>query len=188
LLLDSLHFARWLVFSSRNNAHIIGSSFIHVNPTLKSTLWATLCLPDRPLAPMLQVDKLTYPFTGKWWIIAKLHGTSYKIKHCLTKAKEKKHALDLSPYLVELISFCLINNADNQYSQLYWKFKEHPYKEAGIKGFMPLTPFVVPTQFLMTNDALSFTWPTLAMLNDELYPNLGWSTMRIYMTLTISLC
>jgi hypothetical protein len=120
-----------------------------------------------------QVVKLTYPFTGPWWIIAKLHGASYKIKHCSAKAKEKNHALDLSLYPAELILFCPIDSTDNQYGQLHWEFKEHPYKEAGIKGFMPLTPFVVPTQFLTTNDTLSFTWPTLAELNNELYPELG---------------
>jgi hypothetical protein len=45
-----------------------------------------------------QGDKLTYPFTSPWWIIAnKLHGASYEVEHCTTKAKYKKHASDLSP-------------------------------------------------------------------------------------------
>ncbi len=120
-----------------------------------------------------QVDKLTYPFTGPWQIIARLHGVSYKIKHCSTKAKEKKHASNLSPYPVDLIPFRPLDGADNQFGQLYRKFKEHPYKEAGIMGFTPPTPFVVPTQFLTTSDSLSFKWPTLAKLNNELYPNFG---------------
>jgi hypothetical protein len=88
-----------------------------------------------------QVGKLTYPFTGPWRITAKLHGASYKLEHCATKSKEKKHASNLSPYPIELISFQPLNGVDYQYSQLYQKFKEYPYKEAGIKGFTPPTPF-----------------------------------------------
>jgi hypothetical protein len=119
-----------------------------------------------------QVIKLTYSFTGPWRIIARLHGALYKIKHCLTKAKEKKHASDLSPYPIDLIPFQPIDSVDNQYGQHNWKIKEHPYKEAGIKGFTPPTPFVVPTQFLKTNDALSFTWSPNE--TTSFIPNLGW--------------
>ena len=114
------------------------------------------------------VDKLTYPFTGPWRIIAKLHGASYEIEHCTSKAKYKRHASDLSPYSVKLIPFQPIDGADNQFSQLYRKFKEHPYQEAGIKGFTLPTPFVIPTNFITTSDALRFTWPTLAELNTEI--------------------
>jgi hypothetical protein len=118
-----------------------------------------------------QVDKLTYSFTGPWRIMAILHGASYKLEHCATKSKEKKHASDLSPYPIKLIPFELLNDADNQYGQLYQKFKEHPYKEAGIKGFTPPTPFLLPARFLRTNKDLSFKWPTLAELNNKLFPN-----------------
>jgi hypothetical protein len=114
------------------------------------------------------VDKLTYSFTGPWRIIAKLHGASYEIEHCTSKAKYKRHASDLSPYSVKLIPFQPIDGADNQFSQLYRKFKEHPYQEAGIKGFTLPTPFVIPTNFITTSDALRFTWPTLAELNTEI--------------------
>jgi hypothetical protein len=110
------------------------------------------------------VDKLTYPF------VAKLHGTSYERKHCLTKTRERKHTPDLSPYPVELIPFQPLDSANNQFSQLYRKFKEHPYKEAGNKGFMPLTPFAVQSQFLQSHANLLFRWPTLVELNGELKP------------------
>jgi hypothetical protein len=103
-----------------------------------------------------QVNKLTYPFTGPWRIVAKLHGTSYKIEHCTSKACDEKHASDLLPYPVELIPFCPLNGAENQFGQLYRRIKEHPYKEAGIKGFTLPTPFVVPDHFLTTDDALRF--------------------------------
>ncbi len=120
-----------------------------------------------------QVDKLSYPFTGPWRIVSKLHGTSYEIEHCTSKAKDKKHASDLSPYPAELILFRPLDGADNQFGQLNRKFKEHPYKEAGITGFNPPTPFVVPAHVLTTDDALRFAWPTLAELNEEIMSKLG---------------
>ena len=119
------------------------------------------------------VDKLTYPFTGPWRIIAKLYGASYEIKHCTSKAKDKRHASDLSPYPVKLIPFQPIDGRDKQFSQLYPKFKEHPYQEAGIKGFTPPTPFVAPTNFITTSDALCFTLPTLAELNTKIHGDNG---------------
>jgi hypothetical protein len=119
-----------------------------------------------------QVDKLTYPFTGPWRITAKLHSALYKLEHCSTKSKEKKHASNLSPYHTELIPFQHLDSTDNHAGQLYWKFKEHPYKEAGIKGFTPLTLFSIPTQFLRTSNDLLFKRPTLAKLNNEPFPDL----------------
>ncbi len=120
-----------------------------------------------------QVDKLSYPFTGPWRIVSKLHGMSYELEHCTSKAKDKKHASDLSPYPAELIPFRPLDGADNQFGQLNQKFKEHPYKEAGITGFILPTPFVVPAQFLTTDDSLQFAWPTLAELNEEFMSELG---------------
>jgi hypothetical protein len=119
-----------------------------------------------------QVDKLTYPFTGPWRITTKLHGASYELEHCATKSKENKHASNLSPYPIELIPFKPLDDADNQYTQLYQTFNKHPYKEAGTKGFTPPTTFLLPAQFLCTNKDLSFKWPTLAKLNNELFLNL----------------
>ncbi len=52
-----------------------------------------------------QVNKLTYPFTGPRQIIAKLHGASYKLEHCSTKTREKKHASNFSLYPIKLIPF-----------------------------------------------------------------------------------
>jgi hypothetical protein len=120
-----------------------------------------------------QVDKLLYPFTGPWQIVSKLHGTSYEIEHCTSKARDKKHASNLSPYPARLIPFRPLDGADNQFGQLHCKFKEHTYREAGITGFTPPTPFVVPAPFLTTDNALRFTWPTLAELNKEVLLELG---------------
>jgi len=61
------------------------------------------CQAIRSNAASGQVDKLTHPFTGLWRIMAKLYGASYEIEHCTSKSRDKKHALDLSPYPVELI-------------------------------------------------------------------------------------
>ena len=71
----------------------------------------------------------------------KLDGPSYEIEHVSTKQKEKKHALDLSPYPAELTAFQPLDGAGNQYGQLNQKISNHPYKEAGIKGFTPPNPF-----------------------------------------------
>jgi hypothetical protein len=117
-----------------------------------------------------QVDKLTYPFTGPWLVTAKLDGASYEIEHVATKRRDKKHASDLSPYPVELIAFKPLDGADNQYGQILRKISDHPYKEAGIKGFTPPNPFRVSANFVTTSDALAFRWHTLAELNDELCP------------------
>ncbi len=54
--------------------------------------------------------------------------------------------------------------------QVHRKICDHPYKEAGIKGFTPPTPFRVPANFISASDTLAFRWPTLAELNDELCP------------------
>ncbi len=61
---------------------------------------------------------------------------------------------------------------DNQFGQMYRKIKEHPYKEA-IKGFTLSTQVVVPDHFLTTDNALRFTWPTLAELNEEMSLDFG---------------
>jgi hypothetical protein len=131
------------------------------------------CWAVRSDAARGQVDKLTHPFTGPWRIIAKLYGASYEVKHCTSKAQDKKHASDLSPYPVKLIPFRPLDDADNQFGQLYCKFKEHPYKEAKIKGFTPPTPFIAPSQFFTTDNSLRFTWPTLAELNKEILSDFG---------------
>jgi hypothetical protein len=87
-----------------------------------------------------------------------------------------------------LIPFRPINGADNQYGQLYCKFQEHSYKEAGFKGFTPPMPVVVPAQFLTTNDALCFNWPTLAELNEKILANLGPSDKGEIMDSGNSIC
>ena len=63
-----------------------------------------------------RVDKLTYAFTGPWRITALLKGASYELEHCSTpNRKEKKHASDLSPYLLELIPFQPLDGSDTRY-------------------------------------------------------------------------
>ncbi len=128
------------------------------------------CRATRSDAGRGQVDKLVYAFSSPWLITAKLDGASYKIEHVSTKRKDKKHASDLSPYPAELIAFQPLDGADNQYGQINQKISDHPYKEAGIKGFTPPNPFRVSANFLSTNEALTFKWPTLAELNEELFP------------------
>ena len=45
-----------------------------------------------------------------------------------------------------------------------------PYKEAGIDGFNPPQPFAIASHFARRGDYKDFHWPTLAELNDELWP------------------
>jgi hypothetical protein len=116
------------------------------------------------------VNMLSYPFTGPWHIIANLPGTSYDIKHCSTKKREKRHAPDLSPYPAELLPLHPLNGADNQYSQINKTILDNPYIQAGIKGFTPPTPCWVPSNFLSANTGLGFHWRTLAELNEDLFP------------------
>jgi hypothetical protein len=43
-----------------------------------------------------------------------------------------------------------------------------PFKEANIKGFTTVSPFKVSANFLTTDQALAFHWPSLLELNDDL--------------------
>ncbi len=110
-----------------------------------------------------RVGKLEYAFTGPWRVKESLYGASYSLEHCLNAARtQKKHAADLAPYPPELILFEPVDGADTRYGQLYKPLGEHPFKEAGIKGFIPLTPFQVPANFLDVGDFKEFRWPSLA--------------------------
>jgi hypothetical protein len=46
----------------------------------------------------------------------------------------------------------------------------HPLKEAGIKGFTPLSPFKVTAHFLIAYGDFAFHWPSLLELNDQIVP------------------
>jgi hypothetical protein len=118
-----------------------------------------------------RVGKLEYAFTGPWRVKESLHGASYSLEHCLNAAcTQKKHAANLAPYPPELIPFKPVDGADTRYGQLYKPIGEHPFKEAGIKGFIPPTPFQVPANFLDIDDFKEFRWPSLAELIEDLQP------------------
>jgi hypothetical protein len=114
------------------------------------------------------VDKLSYPFTEPWCITASLKGGSYDLEHCsIPNRKMKKHASDLSLYPLELVPFKPIDGPDNKYGKLHKPINANPYKEGGIKGFIPPMPFKTTSQFLTTDQ---FHWPSLSELNDNLFP------------------
>jgi hypothetical protein len=118
-----------------------------------------------------RVDKLTYAFTGPWYITAILKGTSYELEHCSNPhQKEKKHASDLSPYPLELILLQPLDGSDTWYGQLHKPIMARPFKEAGINGFNPIKPFKISANFLTTDQVLDFDWPSLLELNDDLFP------------------
>ncbi len=118
-----------------------------------------------------RVGKLEYAFTGPWRVIVFLHGGSYSLEHCHnSNRKEKKHAADLAPYPAELIPFKPLDGADTHYGQLYKPIGANPFKEAGIKGFIPPSPFQISANFIDVGDFADFHWPTLAKLIDDMEP------------------
>ncbi len=120
-----------------------------------------------------RVGKLEYKFTGPWWIVASLHGGLYSIGHCLKPSRvEKKHASDLSPYPVELIPFEPADGADTHYGQLYKPIRANPFKEAGLEGFNPPTPFRVSQFFSMS--------ATLRTFVGQHYPNLTMNSVQTH--------
>ncbi len=127
------------------------------------------CHATRSIASKGRVRKLKYKFTGPWKIIEPLKDALYAIEHCLTPTgKEKKHTSDLTPYPLELIPFEPINSTDTQYGQLYKPIGTNPFKEAGVKGFSPPSPFQVAHHCLNVGDYKDFHRPSLAELNDKL--------------------
>ena len=118
-----------------------------------------------------RVGKLMYPFTGPWRITAKSAGASYELAHELHKTKtDKKHAADLCPYPEQLSAFEPVDGPDNQYSQLYKRIGEHPFIQAGLKGFGPAEPFKLASNFVRAGHHTDFHWPSLSELNNELNP------------------
>ncbi len=81
-----------------------------------------------------------------------LKGASYKLVHCdNAKQTKKRHASDLSPYPAKLIPFEPVDGADTRYGQLYKPISAQPFKEAGIKGFVPPEPFKLTTNLAITD-------------------------------------
>ena len=117
-----------------------------------------------------RVDKLMYAHTGPWRVVAKLDGSSYRLQHCHRQhAFEKKHAAHLSPYPITLIPFEPLDGPDTQFGQLHRPIRQDPFTEAGVKGFLPIEPFKLPVNFISAETS-PFHWPSLAELNDELFP------------------
>ncbi len=130
----------------------------------------TSSLPVKPSAPTSIEGKLT---NSPAHLLVRGASPPNSTVHCTNLSTvPPKHASNLSPYPAELIPFQPLDGVDNQYGQLYRKFKEHLYKEAGIKGFTPPMPFSITTQFLQTSNDLSLKWPTLAKLSNKLFPDL----------------
>jgi hypothetical protein len=116
-----------------------------------------------------RVNKLQYAYTGPWRITAALKGASYELEHYSTPTrKDKKHASDLSPYPIELIPFEPVKGSDTRYGQIHRPIKASPFREAGIDGFKPFLPFRVTAQYLTTDTALAFHWPSLSEHNNDI--------------------
>jgi hypothetical protein len=83
--------------------------------------------------------------------------------------------LSLTPYPNNLIPSQPVDGPDTQFSQLYHPIGEHPFKEAGIKGFTPPAPLRVPALFINIGNFKDFCWPLLSELNDKINP-FPWSS------------
>jgi hypothetical protein len=115
------------------------------------------------------VGKLEFSFSGPWWIVSSADGGSYNIEHCHHPTRRmKKQATNLTHYLAELIPFKPINGPDTQYSQLYKAVDPHPFKEAGISGFLPPQSFKVHAKYLNIGNYTNFWWPTLSEFNNDI--------------------
>jgi hypothetical protein len=126
--------------------------------------------------PQKDVWILQYAFTGPWKVTAALKGALYELEHCSTPSqKEKKHASNLSSYPTELIPFKPVDGPDTWYGQLYKPIAAHPFKEAGIKGFTPMSPFKITSHLLTTDHNSAFHWPSLSELNNKIVP-FPWSS------------
>jgi hypothetical protein len=102
----------------------------------------------------------------------------------MPNCKDKKHASNLSLYLLELIPFEPVKGSDTLYGRLRKPIQASPYKEAGIERFKPLLPFKVPANYLMTDTALAFHWPSLLELNNKIAPFQWWleDERRLYLS------
>ena len=113
-----------------------------------------------------------HPFTGPWRVTRSLSGLSYELEFASNpKRTLKKHTSNLSPHPAELIPFKPLDCANSCYGQLHKPICKSPFKEAGIHGFTPPTPFKVASHFLTCRDFCNFCWPTLAELNDKIAPS-----------------
>jgi hypothetical protein len=102
----------------------------------------------------------------------------------MPNCNKKKHASDLSPYPLELIPFKLVKGSDTQYGQFHKPIQAGPYKEARIEGFKPLLSFNVPANYLTTDTALAFHWPSLLELNNKivLFQSSSEDERRLYLS------
>jgi hypothetical protein len=98
-----------------------------------------------------------------------LPGCSYAIKHCHhPNRKDKKHALSLTPYPNNLTPFQPVDGPGIQFSQLSCPIGNHPFKEAGIKGFALPAPFCVPAKLVDVGNFIDFCWPLLSELSNKI--------------------
>jgi hypothetical protein len=118
-----------------------------------------------------QVSKLKFAFTGPWQVTANFPGSSYAIEHCYhPNQKDKKHTLSPTPYPNNLIPFQPVGGPNTHFSQLYHLIGEHPFKEAGIKGFASHAPFHVTAWFIEDGNFKDFRWLSLSELNGKVNP------------------
>ena len=108
-------------------------------------------------------------------MIAKLAGGSYRLESVRSPGRfEKKHSSDLSPYPLQLVPFEPTDGPDTRFSEFNKPIQNNPFSAAGIEGYKIPEPFKLPdniaAHFLQGTDETSFNWPSIAELNDEMFP------------------
>ncbi len=87
--------------------------------------------------------------------------------HSIAEGKEACFGLIVVPNGAH--PFELVDGPNTWYGQLHKPILAHPFKEAGIKWFTPISPFKVTANFLTPTDQdLVFQWSSLLELNDDL--------------------
>jgi hypothetical protein len=110
-----------------------------------------------------RVDKLSYPFTGPWCIIANLPGTSYDIKHCSTKKREKRHVSDLSPYpLSSSLYIRLMVLIISTVRSIIKSWTIHIFRQASKVSHPQLHFGFLQTSFppILVSDSIGLLWPS----------------------------
>ncbi len=117
---------------------------------------------------------------ARWQVNLSLHWTM--ANHCFSQSciiraralfssqqEDEETCFRLIPIPIGACPFEPIDGPDNWYGQLHKPITVNPYKEAGIKGFTPSTPFKATSQFLTTDLKSQFHWPSLSEPNNNLF-------------------
>eukprot|EP00956_Cyclotella_meneghiniana_P035924 scaffold119565_cov44-Cyclotella_meneghiniana.AAC.1 len=99
-----------------------------------------------------RVGKLEFAYTGPWVVLRKLRGASYECQHEQSGKIAKFHAAHLNPVPDQLVPYTPIDGTDHRFGQSHKPLSEDAYAIAGLDGFVPPQPFVMPGKQEFTDD------------------------------------